>query len=995
MMLLEPTAVAAQVLYDDYQQVLADSAREDAKQLEATLKTVESQLQNWQNGSRQTRSGALQSDVVKLKRQVQQFDDSVQTDFDNTLQHLKDQQLPETVIQRHLDTVAEYQANVNTLLANLDSLINAETEAAITAQLETTLQHLQPLLTQGHHAEFDPNNLPFSIPSADNTRAPLEDATALKDLFPQSRQVRSSNAPSNDDLAATEDVQITPAIEELAQSLEHNPVKIYNWVHDNIQYIPTHGSIQGSQLTLDNGAGNAVDTASLLIALLRASGIHARYAYGTVRIPVEQAMNWVGGVTAPEAAVQLLAQGGIPSVTSQTQQGKITHVKMEHVWVDAWVDFVPSRGAVNKTGDTWVSMDASFKQYEFTEGMDLQNEVAFDAEGFVNHIRNTSIQNEDEGWVQNVDHTFIQNQLQSYQTQIETYLQQNNPDAIDDEILRNQIVISSNRTQLAASLPYTLLQSGNQFTTLPNSMRHHFSFALYRSVVDQKLDNPVFHFQHNLTELASKRVTFSFKPATEADQKLIESYLPELAEGDMFNIDDLPDSLPGYLIRLTAEFKVDGEVVYSAGGFKMGQELYTTTKISRVTGGEYSAENKPIAGEYYVIGINPQGISNTYAASIQGQYVEDVLEKAVLSYFQNNDFVLNKMSQIGQAIGYRLPSFGTFSTSLQPIYRFGIPQDVGMSGILVDMDVIAQSLWSINNDAEVSRQAAQQVGLLSSAFEHLVPEHFFTTQEYPGEGVSAVKALGIANQQGQKIYQISQENIEVLLPLVKATEDTKQDIISFVNAGNGVIVHEENITVDGWTGIGYITTDPITGAGAYRITGGDNGGALKPSNLKVQLKKAVKEGLRAIVNMLLPKDPCDSGGSLLLSVLAIMAVFTVILVIVKANPMLSIAGKALDIRKAMSQALTAALVLASTNAMADDDKCKPSKADCKKTKKILKQAHTRLSQKYGVNLSSERVATLKAKVLDKSISSIDLPGTLQREIPIKGKTLAEVEEMCK
>ncbi len=58
-------------------------------------------------------------------------------------------------------------------------------------------------------------------------------------------------------------------------------------------------------------------------------------------------MNWVGGVTAPEAALQLLGQGGIPSI-GLTSGGVFKAVKLEHVWVEAYVDYVPSRGVVNK-----------------------------------------------------------------------------------------------------------------------------------------------------------------------------------------------------------------------------------------------------------------------------------------------------------------------------------------------------------------------------------------------------------------------------------------------------------------------------------------------------------------------------------------------------------------------------------------------------------------------------------------------------------------------
>ncbi len=52
-------------------------------------------------------------------------------------------------------------------------------------------------------------------------------------------------------------------------------------------------------------------------------------------------MNWVGGAQVPEAAQQLLSQGGIPNI-GIIAGGKTDRIKMEHVWVEAFVDFHPS-----------------------------------------------------------------------------------------------------------------------------------------------------------------------------------------------------------------------------------------------------------------------------------------------------------------------------------------------------------------------------------------------------------------------------------------------------------------------------------------------------------------------------------------------------------------------------------------------------------------------------------------------------------------------------
>jgi transglutaminase-like putative cysteine protease len=114
-------------------------------------------------------------------------------------------------------------------------------------------------------------------------------------------------------------------------------------------------------MTLMTKQGNSFDQASLLIALFRASGIPARYVMGTIEVPIEQAMNWTG-VKDPKTAVSIFMTNGIPAI-GITKGGKLVGVRMEHTWVEAYVDYFPYRGAVNGPGDTWVALDPCLKQY--------------------------------------------------------------------------------------------------------------------------------------------------------------------------------------------------------------------------------------------------------------------------------------------------------------------------------------------------------------------------------------------------------------------------------------------------------------------------------------------------------------------------------------------------------------------------------------------------------------------------------------------------------
>ena len=97
---------------------------------------------------------------------------------------------------------------------------------------------------------------------------------------------------------------------------------------------------------------------------------------------------------------------------------------------------------------------------------------------------------------------------------------------------------------------------------------------------------------------------------------------------------------------------------------------------------------------------------------------------------------------------------------------------------------------------------------------------FNTDPNNPTQGISTVKALQLANAQGQQIYKIDQTNIDTVLPKLNLSNSVKQDIQSSVNAGKYVITHTDNVSVPGWSGAGYAIIDPLTGSDAYLISGG-------------------------------------------------------------------------------------------------------------------------------------------------------------------------------
>ena len=111
--------------------------------------------------------------------------------------------------------------------------------------------------------------------------------------------------------------------------------------------------------------------------------------------------------------------------------------------------------------------------------------------------------------------------------------------------------------------------------------------------------------------------------------------------------------------------------------------------------------------------------------------------------------------------------------------------------------------------------------------------------------------MQVASQKGQTIYHITKDNYSQILPQLKLSSHVMSDICDAISAGCEVTAHERNISVKVWTGLGYVILALTTGAGAYLIGGGADGGMInffgENQNLIVLLL-----GIAAIANVSLP-----------------------------------------------------------------------------------------------------------------------------------------------
>ncbi len=763
-------------------------------------------------------------------------------------QQINDKHLPDIIQARHEDALAAYRQDLDDLLTQLETLQQAASESVELTAAKGLKGWLANKKMERAQQPFDPEQLPFMPlqPNPENepkltteqfvaagfTSSPMAKTAALGDFD----YTTLAGAADPAWLAESGEVTLTDAIRAKAAELHYSPVEIYAWVRNHIEWLPTWGASQSAELTMEMGRGNAFDISSLTIALLRASGIPARYVHGTVELPIDQFMNWAGGFQDVNSALVFAASGGIP-ISSVSSGGVITKARMEHIWVEAAVDFEPSGGAINRAADAWIPMDPSFKQYEYTTGLDVIALAGIDSQQLKDQFQASSTINDTEGWMQGLDPSFLQAAQTQAQHALETWVNAH-PGTTARDVLGGGKLIVQAFAGLPAGLATTVVARGAVYAEVPSALRPKISFAFSTDLFGGLNGAKSFTW----SSLNNHRVTISFRPATAADEQTILSLYPD---GGVTDLSQLVTTIPSYLIYVVPELRVDGEVVLTGASVRLGEDVNFAFEVSG-DGARRVYPSPIVAGSYLAVAVISGGVSVTRledakaklaavssqidsGASVTGITGEDILGQifaaGVLGYFGELS-TYSQVASLSQGAHMSLMhSAGTYGYVPKVSYLFGIPRSIGPGLIEMDLDRVASVQVVEGGDAQKEFNFVFRMGALSSALEHLVPEQMFATPENQGEAVSAVKALQKASQQGQRIYHITPANQSAALPNIHQSSLALNEMRQALATGKEVIAHTDPISVNGWQGAGYIIVDPATGAGAWKIAGGLNGGS--------------------------------------------------------------------------------------------------------------------------------------------------------------------------
>jgi transglutaminase-like putative cysteine protease len=749
------------------------------------------------------------SALVSYKLELQAVHQQAILEFDNTEKLLRKAQLPKAILDRHEAARADYLENIEAVFRALETA--AQGEAEDTSALATAVKLLSTSTDERPHQPFDSPVLPFRVAES-VARKPAE-SLPLQDSAQPVRTLVSALTmpPSPADLAANEDVQITPEILALVRSLGNEPVKIYEWVRNNIEFVPTYGSVQGSQMTLVSKRGNAFDTASLLIALLRAAGIPARYTIGTIEVPSASVMNWVGGVTTSNVAQQLLAQGGVPNIGLESS-GMVTHVRLDHVWVEALIDYIPSRGAVHRQGDTWVPMDASFKLNNFAPPSNL----------FSENPVNTILQPGDHlfdvdpflGKITNVDDQVLDERLGEWVSRSDEYIFAHGSEGTIEGLLGGSSIIEEESNTFAGTLPYRIVTRRATASVLPENLRHTVILKGFASEISRALGSPGFSVELSLPRLNSRRLGITFAPATQADADTLEA----ARSGE-----EAP--LPVYLVDVVPVITLDGAVQGRGEKVQMGS-IYFVDVVLRGPDGSNTIPYRVAAGDEIVVGITGNGVSREV---VEKRFAEnpvndapEYLHQVALHYWAECDYLSGITAKALKVHSLRLPSVGFFSSPLSVSYIFGAPRSGVYQSRVMD---VRQSLYGAASENRADVVAfMKQAGFGGSYLEGSIFDQLDGREMPKVKGISSIRLISAAVAQGIPIYQITSTNSGTILPLLDLSSSVKSDIQTAVDRGRTVLVPERNIDIGPWSGVGYIMQDQSTGSGAYLISGGANGG---------------------------------------------------------------------------------------------------------------------------------------------------------------------------
>lgn len=597
--------------------------------------------------------------------------------------------------------------------------------------------------------------------------------------------------PAPADLAPTLEAPFSEEILRQAEELDHDYVRIYEFVRNEIDTEWYAGSLKGARGTLLQGSGNDIDQASLLIALLRASQAPARYVRGAIELPIETLAADLG---VPEDRVATaLTRAGVAHQTV-IRGGRVAALRVEHTWVSVHVPYANYRGAVvDFSGPTWLPLFPALKHYERTPATGILEAMGLSSGQFLADYLSAPQPSEP---------------LVTLRQQVEDYLDQHAQDESYEDQLAGRVLGEERLRFLPSSLPVEVAAATFESAVLTDN-NHHRVRLVVRSG-ESETDPILLDYQALLADLLGQRVTLSYQPATLDDHTTVNLF------GGL-------DAVPLYLISLRPQIMIAGRQAAVGDASDAGIRQRLEIELTGPFGNEQMAKTV-ISGNYYALGLTGQKdvpipvIEDDPADS--EQLGARILSQMALGYSERWGEAEEELGQLLDVAVFRpLAAVVVSGNAVDIATLFGLPVELAWEGVTLDAALrIAEPISRTDNTAqgpEWMRLAALQGSAL---------EHFLFEEDFLVESISADKGLGLARQTGIAVVIVDSQNIGALLPTLNHPEAVLDEIENQVRLGRVVEVPEDLVSLNAWQGSVWRVEEESTGAGGYFIAGGLAGG---------------------------------------------------------------------------------------------------------------------------------------------------------------------------
>ena len=722
----------------------------------------------------------------------------------------------------------EFDDYKNTVISGYSELESLLSDVTV-SNYESVMSKVSDLINPERPYVSLADDLPFNDVSEENISYTAYNPEAVTDYQIDGGSYSSNDLQQTNDTIINDDVRAE--FSELGSVLE-----VYQYIKNNYMMEYYFGSRKGAVGASAEKAGNDYDIASLLIGVLRDRNIPARYAKGEIEITADQAMEWTA-TDDINVAMRIIAALGIPT-TGMITNGETVAVRLEHVWVEAYVPYTDYRGTGNRSGERlWIPLDASFKKSIHYDGTDPETLGAYMADES-NYLHENSV-------INGVDVSSIAAVISGEESAFIKYALENSFTSIE-QVLGGKVIYEENLGYLPLTLPYNTVSGTERFVDISENYTDTINIRLFGNMasgtnitgsdsINKKIYAP---------DVYGKRLTLSYVPATEADKELLAEY------GGVF-------STPAYLLKLKPQFSIDGAVAAEGSVCNAGYMQKYDITISNSASGQNDSHitNTVTVGGMYAIVLDYGNISSdefnhiyyTLGDSAPGADGTDVYTEIIMGkmlnaigkmYFSSLDQYNSVCSGLYNVTNTRALSLGIVGFGAKVTYAFGKPSELTEGGVFLDIGHDVHSVVSNSNTKEDEKGFMFQTGIYASAMEHGILE------EVTGiESVSTVKTFQYAVENNIPIHYITKDNFESEIAQISFSDELINELHTAVNSGKHIIIPEHEIAINQWSGIGYMVLDPDTFACGYMISGGLAGGAMSLTEFIFEIAKRVTKGV--------------------------------------------------------------------------------------------------------------------------------------------------------